>query len=51
MENIWEKYENISILGEKKNGKIYKVKNKKTGNYEAIKEIREDNNIENVLNY
>ena len=49
MANIWEKYEKISILGESENGKIYKVKNKKTKNYEAIKEIREDNNIDNIL--
>jgi hypothetical protein len=31
--SIWNEYKKIGIIKNKVNGNIYKVKNKKTGNY------------------
>ena len=49
MKNIWDKYEIIAVLGERKNGKLYKVKNNRTKNYEAIKEIKNNDNIDEIF--
>ena len=37
--SIWNEYKKIGIIKNKVDGNIYKVKNKKTGNYLAIEEI------------
>jgi serine/threonine protein kinase len=37
--SIWNEYKKIGIIKNKVDGIIYKVKNKKTGNYLAIEEI------------
>ena len=37
--DIWEKYKKIEKIGFGNYGNVYKVKNKKTGDYYALKEI------------
>lgn len=51
MHNIWEKYKKIEKIGFRNYSNIYKVKNKKTGDYYTIKEIKKENfaMLENVL--
>ena len=41
--DIWEKYKKIEKIGFGNYGNVYKVKNKKTGDYYAIKEIKKEN--------
>ena len=49
--DIWEKYKKIEKIGFGNYGNVYKVKNKKTGDYYAIKEIKKEKFeiLENVL--
>ena len=49
--DIWEKYKKIEKIGFGNYGNVYKVKNKKTGDYYAIKEIKMEKFeiVENVL--
>ena len=42
MHNIWEKYKKIEKIGFRNYSNIYKVKNKKTGDYYTIKEIKKE---------
>ena len=41
--DIWEKYKKIEKVGFRNYSNIYKMKNKKTGDYYAIKEIKKEN--------
>ncbi len=40
--DIWEKYKKIDKIGFGNYSNVYKVKNKKTGDYYAIKEIKKE---------
>ncbi len=40
--DLWEKYKKIDKIGIGNYGNVYKVKNKKTGDYYAIKEIKKE---------
>ena len=40
MNEIWEKYKKINIIGRGAYADIYKAKNKNTGEYIVIKEIK-----------
>jgi hypothetical protein len=49
--SIWNEYKKIGIIKNKVDGIIYKVKNKKTGNYLAIEEINKKNiNMNEIKN-
>ncbi len=49
--SIWNEYKKIGIIKNKVDGNIYKVKNKKTGNYLAIEEINKKNiNMNEIKN-
>jgi len=49
--DIWGKYKKISEIGYGSNGNVYKIKDKKTGDYYAIKEIKKEKCeiLENIL--
>ena len=40
MKDIWEKYEKIEIIGSGSYADVYRAKNRNTGEYVAIKEIK-----------
>ena len=40
MKDIWEKYEKIEIIGSGGYADVYRAKNRNTGEYVAIKEIK-----------
>ena len=51
MNEIWEKYKKINIIGRGAYADIYKAKNKNTGEYIVIKEIKKIKvDAEKILN-
>ena len=43
MNDVWKRYEKISLFDSSTYNKIYKAKNKEKGNYVVIKEINKKN--------